>query len=320
MISKKQYLETVVRIVIKLGSSLLTQKNKISISNIKKYANLINQLYKEKKEVILVTSGAVASANLSVGKAVSLPMKQALASIGQVRLMEIYKQVFQSHSIPVAQILLSEHSLNNRISYLNARNTIHTLLENKVLPIINENDPLATAELTFGDNDVLGAIVTGLIGADIYIVFSNVDGFYLNYRKKNQMRLSIIEKIDSSIEAEASGPSRMGTGGMETKLKAAKIASQFGIPTLILSGKGKALYEDIFYKESGTFFVPSNKQINHRKKWIVSGINLPGKIVIDPGAEEAILMRHSSLLPRGIFKIMGNFHVGDNCLILNKKK
>ncbi|HMB00589.1 MAG TPA: glutamate 5-kinase [Spirochaetota bacterium] len=310
------------RIVIKIGSALITDKGKISLKNINKYTSLIKTFRDNKYEIILVSSGAVASAafpRIKLSKNLALPRKQALSSIGQVNLMEIYKKKFSRYKIKIGQILISESALKNRRSYLNARNTIFTLLHNKVLPIINENDATATAELTFGGNDMLGALICGLLNADLYLMLSDVDGYYTNFNTPRAKLIHCIDKIDASVYKNAGGPAADGTGGMQAKIKAASICMNLGIPMLIINGKSPKISKAIHNPECGTLFRPPAKQINNRKKWIASGINLQGKIYIDDGAEQALIKYKKSLLPRGITGISGDFHIGDLCYIVNSR-
>lgn len=310
------------RLVIKVGSSLLTKNGRINAGEIRRYASLIEELHREGYQVALVTSGAVASAGIPAPSK-SLPVRQALASVGQVRLMEIYRKIFEKKKIPVGQVLLSEYLLKHRPSYLNARFTLGTLFELKVLPIINENDVVSTEELKFGDNDTLGAIVAGLIEADLYVILSDVDGLYRDFGTPRQALVERVEVIDAAISKEAGGSgSEVGTGGMASKVRAAKLAFRFGIPTLITNGRASGLRIAILKKNRGTLFVPPlvpENKINRKKTWIASGLNLPGKIHVDSGAEEALLKKSSSLLASGIERVEGNFHSGDVCSVYGKR-
>lgn len=310
------------RLVIKIGSSLLTKNGRINAGEIRRYATLIEALHREHYQVALVTSGAVASAGIATPSK-SLPFRQALASVGQVRLMEIYRKIFEKKNIPVGQVLLSEYLLKHRPSYLNARFTLGTLFELKVLPIINENDVVSTEELKFGDNDTLGAIVAGLIEADLYVILSDVDGLFRNFGTPAQTLIERVEVIDASISREAGGSgSEVGTGGMASKVRAAKLAHRFGIPTLVTNGRVGDLRGAILKKNRGSLFVPpagSENRINRKKTWIASGLHLPGKIHIDNGAEDALLKKSSSLLASGILRVEGNFHSGDVCAVYGKR-
>ncbi len=307
------------RLVIKIGSSLLTKNKVIDGDQIARYADLVARLLKEKYEVALVTSGAVASAGLSVAPG-SLPLRQALASVGQVHLMEMYRKVFAKKKIPVGQVLLSEYLLKHRPSYLNASSALRTLFELKVLPIINENDVVSTEELKFGDNDTLGAIVAGLIHADQYVILSDVDGLYRRFGSPEQELIPRVNRIDSHLEKEAGGSgSAVGTGGMASKVRAAKLAFTFAIPTLIMNGRSKDLFGDILGGKKGTLFVPPQSGVNKKKTWIASTINLPGKISVDSGAEEALTRKNSSLLASGVVRVDGNFHSGDICSVLGMR-
>lgn len=311
------------RIVIKIGSSLLTQEGKTNYKKIKKYSQLIHKMMKLKKEVVLVTSGAVAASGHKQTLKHPLAIKQILASMGQVNLMSMYSKAFKSLNLNIGQILLSEFSISNRVSYLNARSTINAMIALNIVPIINENDALATEELKFGDNDVLGSLVAGLIDADLYIILSDVKGFYSDYNSDNPILHTHVDNITKKHLVEAKGASTVGTGGMYTKLLAAKKCGEFSIPTLIIDGNKKHLYYSIFEQEIGTFFshgIPNydNKKIRSRKKWIGSQIRSKGIIHIDPGAEKALTVNKASLLAKGIVNVVGKFEIGDICSIVNK--
>lgn len=242
-----------------------------------------------------------------------------MASIGQVNLISLYRKKFHKKNIQTGQILLSEYSLKHRESYLKARTTINKLLDLNAVPIINENDPLATEELQFGDNDVLGALVSGLIDADLYMILSDTDGFYLGYNTSNPVFLPEIKTITKKIREEAgNSKGSVGTGGMVTKLKAAALAQSFAIPTFLTSGKPKNLMEYIFTYRKGTVFLPGSKQMKRRKKWIASGMNLKGRITVDEGAVSA-LNKRKSLLPSGMISCEGDFRIGDLVGIFNEK-
>ncbi len=310
------------RVVIKVGSSLLVNpKGQISKKEMNSIVNLIVTMRKQKKEVILVSSGAVAAANFKKKKNINLELKQALASIGQVALMEYYRKSFLRKEIIIGQILFSKHSIKDRVAYLNARSTLRELLKLKALPIINENDSLATDEFKFGDNDVLGALTCGLVDADLYLILSNVNGFYDNHASENPAVIPLIENIDEGIYAKASVKvSALGTGGMFSKLKACGLTKEWGIPSFLTSGKSKNLYKNIFVKNQGTlFYSPEYKKVSSKKKWLWSNYDAQGDIFIDDGAKTA-LENNKSLLASGVIKVEGDFKVGDFCNLINHKK
>ena len=314
---RKEILQKAQRVVLKVGSSLLTQKGKTDYKRIKKYCQFVYRLIKLKKEVVLVTSGAVAASGFGGHQTPINPIsvKQILASMGQIHLMSMYSKCFKRFKLNIGQILLSEFSISNRVSYLNAKGTINAMLALGVVPIINENDSVATEELKFGDNDILGALVAGLIDADLYIILSDVAGFYSNYESKDRSFHRQIEQVTKKHLEEAGGASKVGTGGMYTKLLAAKKCGEFSIPSLITSGWEKNLYKSIFQKEAGTFFTVKTNKPKSKKKWIGSQLNNKFAIVIDRGAEKA-LYRRASLLPQGVTQVKGNFAVGDVCSII----
>ena len=319
METRRHYLENTNRWVIKVGSSLLTKDGSLAKGQLKKYCRFIADLKKEKKQVVFVSSGAVASAHfrLPAKTKKNLPVRQALASLGQVHLMTAYQKYFSSLGIRIGQILLSEFSLKDRRSYLNAQETINYLLHLDCVPIVNENDPLATTELQFGDNDKLGALVAGLVKADLYLILSDTQGFFENYGEKSQKFISLVEQIDNKLITQARGPGKWGTGGMLSKILAAKQATSFGIPTLLMNGRTNKLNETVFKQESGTFFLPSVKTKNKRKTWLASRFNLKHRIIVDQGAAKVIEEGLASLLASGIVEVKGHFHAGDLCDVVS---
>ena len=307
------------RIVLKVGSSLLTNKKKIDYKKVKKYAQFVYQLMKLGKEVALVTSGAIASSGFENQiSSDSIKIKQILASVGQVALMSMYSRAFRHFKLKIGQILLSEFSISDRESYLNAKSTITTMLSLGIVPIINENDTVAVKELKFGDNDILGALVSGLLDADLYVILSDVEGFYTNYKSKNPLFHSHIKKVTKAHLEEAGGPSAVGTGGMYTKLLAAKKCSEFSIPTLVTFGNKRELYQSIFQKGNGTLFKAEDSKPKSKKKWIGSQIDGRGVIKIDYGAEKALMTKKASLLSKGILEVQGFFLAGDICSIMGE--
>jgi glutamate 5-kinase len=317
-ISLARFPQPLKRVIIKIGSSLLTKEKRIDPASIRRYASFIADLRLRGLEVALVSSGAVASAG-DLREDPSLPTRQALASIGQVHLMDRYRRSFEKHKIRVAQVLLSEYLLKDRPSYLNASVTLKTLFKMGVLPIINENDAVSTEELQFGDNDVLGAIVAGLCQADLYIILSDVDGLFLDYGKPHARLLPVVDHISADLEKEAGGSrSSVGRGGMSSKLRAAKLALKFKVPTLISNGRKNKLFQTIFQEGAGTLFLTPGNALRGKKAWIASAINLSGQLILDSGAAEAIRQRGSSLLPSGVVDVKGHFHAGELCLLKNE--
>ena len=259
-------------IVIKLGSSLVAKNGKINKQSIERFVDFTEALWRSGRKILLVSSGAVASADHPImwEKKRDQVTKHALASIGQVSLMEMYRKAFGRHGRYVGQILFSRHSIESRSGYLNARQTILQLLEMEVVPIINENDPLATDEIRLGENDILGALTAGLSSADLYIIFSDVDGFYLGLKEKEKRprKLRLVTHVTESLKKEAYGKgSRHATGGMITKLEAIELGEKFNIPTLIASGNAPSLYESVFEKLEGTLFINENSIQNLLTDW-----------------------------------------------------
>lgn len=301
----------------------MLKDDKVDLSFVERLARDIATLFWKGKEVILVSSGAIGMGRkeLQVEKRLdAIPPKQALASVGQTHLMNLYYRVFQKYHLPIGQVLLSASDLSRRSSYLNARNTLFTLLKLKVLPIVNENDTVAVEEIKFGDNDTLSALVAGLVDANLLLIFSDIEGLYTADPKKNpQARLiKEVKQIDKHIERVAKAASVEGrVGGMRTKIKAAKIATRFGIPVII--GGGKNFLEDVFCaREVGTFFFPQKKHLASRKRWIAYGHSPKGKLVVDQGAKKALMEEGGSLLPAGIIEIRGNFEAGESVSLLDE--
>lgn len=299
--------------------------NKPDFSFMETLVESVIKLLEKDKKVVLVSSGAIAIGEENLGSSSSfvssgaIPSKQALASIGQIHLMQLYLEFFKKYGLPVGQILLSAGDLSQRSTYINARNTILTLLKMGAVPVVNENDTVAVEEIKFGDNDTLSALVAGLIEADFLIILSDVEGLYTSDPKKDvQARLvSFVEKVDKKIEQMALGTCVEGrVGGMQTKIEAAKIATRSGIPVAI--GGGKDFLEAFFRgQETGTVFLPVESKLQARKKWIAYGTRAKGALVIDAGAKKAIIEAGSSLLPVGIKEIRGRFQSGDAVRLLD---
>ena len=312
-------------LVVKVGGSLLLRENEPDLSFIKELVDSVTELIKEGKKVVLVSSGAIALGKKEVGSgspfggAETIPPKQALASIGQIKLMDLYCKFFERHSLSVGQILLSAGDFFHHSTYINARNTIFTLLKIGAVPVVNENDTVAVEEIKFGDNDTLSALVAGLIDADLLIILSDIKGLYTSDPKKDPEAkfLSFIEKIDKDVEKMAQGTCVEGrVGGMQTKIEAAKIATRSGIAVVI--GGGKNFLRLLFAgQQVGTMFLPLKSRLQARKKWIAYGRKTKGSILVDEGAKRALLEKGSSLLPVGIKKVNGKFQSGDSVSLLD---
>lgn len=302
-------------IVIKIGSSSLTNpQGKLDLTNLKRIVSEIAALLKEKKKVILVTSGSIVTGaeRLKLGKPKTIPQKQAAAAVGQSILMRQYEKAFEQFAIPVAQILLTRDAIADRERYLNARNTFSTLLAEKVVPIVNENDTVAVDEIKIGDNDTLAALTASLIGADALFILTDVDGFYMANEEGVSYLVPEIKEITREVE-EAAGHSstQLGTGGMLTKIQAAKICADTGIRTIILSSRKPGLIKKYLSGEKlGTTFIPKASKLESRKRWLAHGLKQEGILIIDPGAESALIKAGKSLLPVGIKEIKGKFCSG----------
>ncbi len=311
------YFTTVKRVVIKIGSGVLTEKNGLNLNVIKSISQQISILIDRGIEVILVSSGAMASGTKKIGllqRPVDIPGRQAVAAVGQAGLIMEYEKSFKTHGKKVAQILLTREDLSSRKRYLNARNTLNTLLSWQVLPIINENDTVAVEEIRFGDNDNLAAMISLLLDADLLISLTDIDGLYDSDPRSNPAArlIPVINKITRKTELLASEiPGALGAGGMLSKIKAAKKVTGAGIPMIIVKGEKEDILIKLFSSEKhGTFFTPKEKKLASRKSWIAYTIKPAGVINIDDGAAEAIQNMGKSLLPCGIVDIEGDFGVG----------
>lgn len=307
------------RLVIKIGSNVLTQKNGgLNAKRIAAIAKEVNELAASGHEVVVVSSGAIAAGMGKLGfekKPTEIQLKQACAAVGQSLLMRSYGKCFKRYGRKVGQILLTRGVFSYRGTYLNAKNTVDALLSFGVIPIVNENDTISTEEIKFGDNDRLAALVSGLIDADRLFILSDVDGLYPDDPKKNpQARLiTTVEEITPEVEQMAGGAGSMvGTGGMYSKLLAAKRATSHGITVHIVSGRTYGLVSAVLEgRKRGTTFLPKDQKISSRKGWIAYGIRSKGYIVLDGGAVRALLTGGKSLLPSGILRVEGIFKNGD---------
>lgn len=320
MKARLQLIKASRRIVIKIGSAVLTTGDGVNTEVIDNIARDIKYLYDHGKEVILVTSGAVAAGRKKVhfkdDNTISLKQKQALAAIGQSYLMHIYDTAFGFHNINIAQVLLTHADLAHRSRYVNFKNTIFTLLNMGIVPIINENDTVSTEELQFGDNDNLGALVTNLIEGDLFICLTDVDCLYTGNPQadKDAQPVFIVTKIDADVEKMAgNSKSILGTGGMKSKIAAAKKVAGGGGASLIGPGRLPGVIQKIFNGEKvGTYFKPYRKKLQGRKQWIAFVLNPKGVLKVDSGACKAICSSGKSLLPSGVTEVVGSFSAGDS--------
>ena len=305
------------RVVIKVGTSVLTPEGRVRTRRFTGLARSVSALVAEGRQVILVSSGAVGLGAKRLGwteRPDSIPVKQAAASVGQIDLCRRYERAFQPYGHPVGQVLLTHAGLADRQRFLNARHTIHALLGRGVIPLINENDSVATEELRFGDNDLLAAQVVNLARADLLVLLTDVDG--LRDRapsERGSTRIPEIEEVTPSLLARVGADgSPFGSGGMRSKLEAARTAGRFGVPTVIADGRRSGVLERALAGDDvGTLVHPSVRILSARKHWIAFSLRPRGAIRVDAGAVRALRERGRSLLPIGIVGVEGRFGVGD---------
>lgn len=308
------------RIIVKIGSSSLTNdQGEIDQQKFSDHVHALAALRRANHEVVLVSSGAVAAGFARLGyvaRPVTIKGKQAAASVGQSVLIQSYIEKFREFSIVPSQILLTRDDFAKRTRYKNAFSTITELLSRGVLPIINENDTVAVDELTFGDNDMLSALVSGFIHADQLIILTDINGLYNANPQINPLaeKYDYLERItDGMVTAAGETGSKVGTGGMKSKLQAAKTAASLGVPVFIGCGSGTEKFLDILNGTGDGTYIASQSTgaINTNRQWIALHSETMGKIYVDQGAEEAILHHGGSLLPAGIGDVQGNFVRGD---------
>ncbi|MCM8775939.1 MAG: glutamate 5-kinase [Candidatus Omnitrophica bacterium] len=318
----RERLKSAQRIVVKAGTSILTSRQgRFSVSHLNRLSTEILELIRRKKEVLLVSSGAIAygmEANRLQKRPKELAQLQALAAIGQGKLMHAYESFFSRRDILTAQVLLTRDALESRDRFLKARQTLETLMDMKdahsmmrVLPVVNENDTVATEEIHFGDNDILAVHVAHLIHADLLVILSDVDGFYLTDGSRLR-QVSSEEEIDQELVKHLKDSRRQTTvGGMKAKLAAARTAMRLGIPLLMVNGHVRGmLAKAIAGEDIGTLFATCRAEKNARKKWIAFSAARRGTLTVDPGAYKALTEGHRSLLPRGMVKVRGRFEKG----------
>ena len=310
------------RIVVKVGTSLLTGgSDHLNQDIMSRLVAQVAQLHGEGRELLMVSSGAIGSGREKLGlakKVRGIPFKQVLASVGQIRLMSVYEQLFSRYNITLAQALLTKVDLSDRTGYLNTRNTLLALLKMRVLCIVNENDVVAVDEIQenkFGDNDNLSAMVANLIDADLLLMLTDAAGLYTAdpHRNPDARLISKVEKIDSKIERLAADvSSSLGTGGMVTKVEAAKLATASGVVVVIADGREPDVILRVVAGEPmGTYFSPTASRLESRKRWMLSGLSTKGKLVVDSGAVLALKKENKSLLAAGIKEVEGKFQRGD---------
>jgi len=316
------------RIVIKIGSQVLARNRTFNPKKIKFIAKDIELLKKTiGAEIIIVSSGAIMTGRMLIqtnGKPVSLGIKQALASVGQAKLMETYSKAFAAYDMQVAQVLLTHDDFESRERYLNAKRTFSTLLKLGIIPIVNENDAVSVEEIRFGDNDVMSAEVAALVGADTLVILGDVEGLYTDDPKKNPSAklISIVEAIgETLLQSVGNTKSSFGTGGIKSKIIAAKIATELNIGVWMLPGYRNGVLKKALVEKNniGTFFLPSRNPIKTRKHWIYHTLKTKGELVVDQGCEKAIILKGKSILPQGVVSIKGDFPKESTVWIKNTK-
>jgi glutamate 5-kinase len=315
------------RVIVKFGTNLLTRGTaELDLEHLETLTAQVATLRNAGVEVIVVTSGAVAAGRHKLGVARmrrDIPFRQVLAAIGQGQLMQAYDALFARHGIVVAQTLLTRRDLSDRLSYLNARNTLLALLHYGVVPIVNENDAVAVEELAesrIGENDTLAALTANLVDADLLMLLMTTEGLYTSDPGSDPSATLIerVERIDATIESYASGPAAGGRGGMVSKLSAARLATAGGTDVVLASGLEPDAIVRLAQGETlGTTFPAAANRLESRKRWILSGMSIRGGVVVDEGATKALQERNTSLLPAGVREVRGVFERGETVEILS---
>lgn len=315
---RREYLKHIRRVVIKVGSRVLTDEaGSLDSVVIRQICADLAALHGKGIQVVLVSSGAVAAGRNALGmmdRSCTIPQKQAAAAVGQPRLMRLYQESLEEHGLVTGQVLLTADDLASRQRFLNARGTLEALLEAGAVPVINENDTVAVAEIKFGDNDNLSALVTNLVEANLLLILTDIEGLYTaNPALDPDARLiPLVRSVTKEIERAAGGSgSNVGTGGMATKVAAARKAARYGVPTLMAPGKRPGVIQAaVAGQEIGTLFLPSDKGLNRRKHWIAYTLRPAGRVLVDAGARTALLEKGTSLLSSGIRSVEGRFERG----------
>lgn len=323
---RKALLKGIKKIVIKIGSAVLTDNGVLHHPTIIRLAEDIAFLRKKGYQTVIVSSGAIASGVGKLGlsrKPDTIPRKQAVAAIGQGSLMYAYEEAFNPHQLLVAQILLTREDLTNRQRYLNAHNTLITLLEWGIIPIINENDTVAVDEIKFGDNDNLSALIAHLVESDLLIVLTDTDGLYdRDPRDDPRARLiPVVEEVnDTVVEYTSKFSGQWGLGGMRSKIMAARKVTAGGIAVIVASGREEGVLQEIVKgKPLGTLFLPQKPTLSRKKHWIAFTLKHKGDIVVDEGAKKAVLEKGKSLLPSGVIEVKGRFGIGACVRLVDQK-
>ncbi len=318
---RSQLIDNAKLIVIKIGSGVLSGVGGLNVRALRRLGRQIAGIRESGRQVVVVSSGAVASGLKPLGLSrmpKTIVDKQAAAAVGQQVLMNAWVDVFRRSRIPTGQVLLTSDDLDHRSRYLNARHTLVSLLHRGVIPIINENDSVSFEEIKMGDNDHLSALVTTLISANLLVILTNVDGL-----RRGGANGELIEFVRAKDEVEShvsNAKSPTGVGGMTTKLQAARLVGKSGIPAIIANGsQAQVLKEIVAGKSVGTYFQPQASRLDVRRRWIATATRPRGKILVDGGAETAIVSRNASLLPSGITDVEGHFSSGAVVRICDRK-
>lgn len=326
MSNNRQRLAKSHRWVVKIGSALLTNNGQgLDQQAMAAWVQQMVALSQAGVELVLVSSGAVAEGMVRMGlkeRPESVHQLQACAAIGQMGLVKAYETHFREHGVKTAQILLTHDDLSDRQRYLNARSTLRTLIEWKVLPVINENDTVATDEIRFGDNDTLAALVANLVEADALIILTDQEGMFDRDPRHDPTAtlLPEVQAMDERLLAMAGGGGSLGRGGMVTKVRAARLAARSGCATVIASGRGDNVLVRLRQAEQlGTLLLPEQSRLDARKQWLAAHLQHAGQVVIDAGAVRALREDHRSLLPVGVKKVEGNFQRGEVVLCVDEQ-
>ena len=319
------------RIVVKAGTSVLAGgTGGLDVAVMAGLVEQMARLRQEGRELLLVTSGAVAAGRQALGQPKGrpdVPFRQMLAAVGQSRLMHTYEELFGRHQVLVAQALLTRADISDRLGYLNVRDVLLGLLETGVIPIINENDVVTSEELgdeVFGDNDTLSALVANLVDADLLVMLGDTAGLYTaDPALHPEARLiDRVDRIDQTIRDLAREEERhsWSRGGLAAKLEAARLATSWGVAVVVAGGREPDVLLDVAAgKQRGTFFLPSASKMESRRRWLLSGLSAKGEIQVDGGAASALRSQHRSLLPAGVVEVRGDFERQDVVLILDSQ-
>jgi glutamate 5-kinase len=322
---KREHIAKAKRIVVKIGTKVLTRAdNSLDLSTMKSVIAQLSRILENRKEIIIVSSGAITLGLSRMGltyRPKALNLLQAAAAMGQSRLMYAYESELEKKGCKAAQILLTIEDIQDRQRYLNIRNTIFTLWSTGAVPIVNENDSVSFSEIRFGDNDIIAAHLSNMIDADLLLILTDTDGVYDKDPRQFPEAARIIGEIfgvtDELLKEKSGKGSDFSSGGIESKLKAADIASKSGVGVIVANGATADLTQLFNGDEIGTYFVPAEKKIRGRKKWIAFNPKVEGAVIIDRGGERAIVEKKKSLLPAGIKEVVGDFKIGSNLSVMN---